>query len=629
MKKSTIVYIAIIVLLVLVLGGLIYYFVKSNNSNSNSNNSSVSVTSQKNSDGTYSLDLDDSKWNYDETNNVYYQIGVVYCTNPETTDYESLGIYVPGDYFNGTKNSDGTYTCTINTSNKVGNYTAETAPIVMPINTAGYSAQKAPTSYSSNGVSDYLESGFVYVYAGCRGRYDSDTEYNSGAPWGVTDLKAAIRFLRYNSDLIPADTEKVFTFGHSGGGAQSALMGATGDSELYNDYLNSIGAAMTDKNGNTISDSVLGSMCWCPITNLDVADEAYEWNMGQFMTTGTRADGTFTKELSNDLAKAFAEYINKLGLKDSNGNTLELEESSDGIYTSGTYYDYVLGQIETSLNNFLADTTFPYTPSSSTKADGGFSGGGAPSGNAPSGEKPSGEMPSGEAPSGNMPSEKSSNDESTSSSSSSTTYNTAQEYIDSLNSDETWITYDANTNTAKITSLEAFAKHCKSASKDVGAFDSLSKSQAENKLFGNASSTALHFDSIMANLLKTNSSKYSSLSNWDSSYVTSYSEDLESIDSIGKDIAYRANMYNPMYYLCDYYDGNGTSNVAKYWRINTGITQGDTANVTEMNLALALQNNSKVKSVDFTTVWGQGHTTAERTGSSTTNFINWVNECLK
>ena len=111
MKKSTIVYIAIIVLLVLVLGGLIFYFVKSNNFSNSSNNSEVSVTSQKNSNGTYSIDLDNTKWNYDESNNIYYQIGVVYCSNPETTDYESLGIYVPGDYFNGTKNSDGTYTC--------------------------------------------------------------------------------------------------------------------------------------------------------------------------------------------------------------------------------------------------------------------------------------------------------------------------------------------------------------------------------------------------------------------------------------------------------------------------------------------------------------------------------------
>ena len=47
-----------------------------------------------------------------------------------------------------------------------------------------------------------------------------------------------------------------------------------------------------------------------------------------------------------------------------------------------------------------------------------------------------------------------------------------------------------------------------------------------------------------------------------------------------------------------------------------------------MNLALALQANSAVEDVDFETVWGQGHTTAERTGSSDANFIAWVGECL-
>ncbi len=66
---------------------------------------------------------------------------------------------------------------------------------------------------------------------------------------------------------------------------------------------------MIDKNGNTISDSVYGSMCWCPITNLDVADAAYEWNMGQYMSSGTRAEGTFTKSLSIDLAKAYGENV--------------------------------------------------------------------------------------------------------------------------------------------------------------------------------------------------------------------------------------------------------------------------------------------------------------------------------
>jgi hypothetical protein len=35
------------------------------------------------------------------------------------------------------------------------------------------------------------------------------------------------------------------------------------------------------------------------------------------------------------------------------------------------------------------------------------------------------------------------------------------------------------------------------------------------------------------------------------------------------------------------------------------------------------------RDVDFETVWGLGHTMAERTGESTENFIQWVNECLQ
>ena len=81
-------------------------------------------------------------------------------------------------------------------------------------------------------------------------------------------------------------------------------------------------------------------------------------------------------------------------------------------------------------------------------------------------------------------------------------------------------------------------------------------------------------------------------------------------------------MYNPMYYLSRFYPGAGQSNVAKHWRIRTGIQQGDTANTTEINLALALATAGK--QVDFRTVWGLGHTMAEETGDATTNFISWV-----
>ena len=88
-------------------------------------------------------------------------------------------------------------------------------------------------------------------------------------------------------------------------------------------------------------------------------------------------------------------------------------------------------------------------------------------------------------------------------------------------------------------------------------------------------------------------------------------------------------MYNPMYYLDDYYDGFGSSNVAKYWRIRSGIEQGDTALTTELNLKLALNQIESVEDVDFAMVWGKGHTEAERTGSATSNFISWVKEITK
>lgn len=562
------------------------------------------------------LAFDETKWVYDSDNDVYYQIGVQYCAQPAALDYETLAVVVPGAYLTGMDNGDGTYTCTSNPDGTVNGFTAETAPMMMPVNTAGYSAQTAATSYSYSSVSAYLDAGYVYVYSGCRGRsngYNDDgtLAYAGGAPWGVTDLKAAVRYLRLNNDTIPGDPERIFAFGHSGGGAQSAVLGASGDSALYFDYLASIGAAMYDEDGNYISDAICGAMCWCPITSLDYADEAYEWNMGQYMDSGTRAEGTWTKALSQDLAASYGEYLNQLGLKDEDGNALTLEQSEAGIYASGSYYDYVLGQIELSLNNFLEDTEFPYTPSNSMMADGGF--GPPPDGGAGGPPDDGGPMPW------------LTDDSDTES----VTYETPEDYINSLNEDETWVEYDAATGKAHVTSIAAFARQQKNASKNVGAFDDLDRGRAVNYVFGDSQNDALHFDAAMAAILEENQEKYSQYSDFDPQYVTDYQEYKTSVDDWGSDSLTRQNMYNPMYFLSDYYAGCGSSHVASHWRIHTGITQGDTALTVEMNLALALQQNSSVDDVEFQTVWGQGHTMAERTGSSEPNFIAWVAECLK
>jgi hypothetical protein len=343
------------------------------------------------------------------------------------------------------------------------------------------------------------------------------------------------------------------------------------------------------------------------------------------------------------------------------------------------------------LNNFLKDTTFPYTVSAGMNGpvvgspNGGSppneqmpSSGSAPSGGMPGGNNMSGgQMPSGSStPSGGMSNvtnasngegnssksgsyfenlllsienffnkllgnnktaattetniggnNASSGNVSQSTGSSSVTYETAQDYINTLNSNEKWIEYDAKTNTAKVISVEAFVNHYKSASKSVGAFDDLNRSQAENNLFGNDKSNSLHFDMVMASLLKANKDKYSTYADWNSSVIEAYQSDIQSVDELGSISEYRQNMYNPMYYLSDYYEGYNNSTVAPYWRIRTGIDQGDTASTVETNLALALKKYTGVKDVDFETVWGQGHTMAERTGDSTENFITWVNKC--
>ena len=549
--------------------------------------------------------IDASSWNYNEEDDVYWQVGIAYCENPVDTAYETLGIFVPGAYITASDNGDGTYTCQINTEGSVSGYTAQTAPVVIPVDTPGYSAMEAPTDYVSAAAS-YTDAGFIYVNAGCRGR-------DAGAPAGVTDLKAAIRYIRYNAGTIPGSTDRIFSFGMSGGGAQSALLGATGDSELYTPYLEAIGAV------SGISDAVNGSMCWCPITNLDYANEAYEWNLGV-----SRSDlSEDMQQLSDDMSVAFAQYINDLGLVDENGNILMLTESDTGIYQAGSYYDYLQAVVEQSLNNFLQDTSYPYEVASS-KGPGGMGGGRDNGEGRPTDRQPDGELPElteknadRDFPQGEMPLNDDINRTMVASGITlSGTYNTAQDYIDALNAEQEWVHYDSQTNTATITSIADFVQALKPASKNIGAFDDLQAEQGENVLFGYGDGTGAHFDAVMAALLQDNAQ-----------YGEAYASDLQKTDSLGNTVAYRLNMYNPMYYLEDYYDGYQTANVASYWRIRTGINQGDTALCTEVNLALALQNYGV--DVDFATVWGQGHVEAERTGNSTDNFIAWVNQCLQ
>jgi len=309
-------------------------------------------------EGDTSSAASDYRWSYNSSTDTYYITGIVYCDNPADDSYEQMGIYVPGAYMKATANSDGTYACTINSDAEKNGFTAATAPVVIPVNTPGYKAMSPPSGYSSN-VTSYTSQGFVYLYAGCRGK-------DAAAPSGVTDLKAAIMYFRYMADIgaVPGNTDRIFSFGHSGGGAQSAILGTSGNSTLYDVYLDGIGAK-TD-----YSNDICGSMCWCPITNLDLGSGAYEWNMG--LTRSGLSDTD--RNISEGLAQVYAEYINSIGLKHpSTGEALTLEATGNGYYQSGSYYEYIIEVINDAIERYNtyngADVSSYSTSDSSSLAD--------------------------------------------------------------------------------------------------------------------------------------------------------------------------------------------------------------------------------------------------------------------
>jgi hypothetical protein len=470
-----------------------------------------------------------NKWQYNSGTNVYYIVGLYYCSNPADKTYEQMGIFVPGAYMHAVSNGDNTYTCTLDSAAAFNGYTVSIAPIVVPVNTPGYSAQSPPTGYSSD-VTTFTNAGFIYLWPGMRGR-------THGAPLGVTDLKAAVRYFRYLQavqNAVPGNTNRIFSFGMSGGGAQSAIFGASGNSSLYNDYLISIGAESGYK------DNICGSMCWCPITSLEQGDAAHEWNMGL-----TRSSlGTADAGISKGLAEEFAAYVNAVGFKDpSNGNTLTLSSTSNGYYQNGSYYKYVMGVI----NNAVARYN---------------------------------------------------------------SYNNAG------------VSSYSETDTS---ALYSFVTKYKKATKGLGAFDDYdAKGNPENTVFG-ISGTAGHFDQYLAPLVNT----------YAPGYYPYFTSDLAgtNVDAVGKTVQMRLMAYSPLYYLINnssYYSGggSGSSDVAPYWRIRTGINQSDAPLNTEMNLALALQNYNGVINVDFETIWGLAHTQAEDTGNANNNFIIWVKKCV-
>lgn len=151
-----------------------------------------------------------------------------------------------------------------------------------------------------------LAAGYVVVSPGCRGRDNKagDGTYFGKAPAAIVDLKAAVRYIRNNAGVMPGNSNWIVSTGVSAGGALSALLGASGDSHAYDGYLKEIGAA-------DASDAIFASADFCPITDLQHADAAYEWMFGAVPVGSGLVDQGFSQTLKDQ----FASYQASLALQ--------------------------------------------------------------------------------------------------------------------------------------------------------------------------------------------------------------------------------------------------------------------------------------------------------------------------
>ena len=462
---------------------------------------------------------------------------VVYTAKPASVASESMSIFIPEAYFT----KGGT----------VNGYTAKTAPIFLPNGVGGYmpgdSKEPSDSDRMSGGANASLvalSKGYVVAAPAVRGRTtvgDDGKTYVGKAPALLVDYKAAVRYLRHNRHRLPAgNTDRIISDGTSAGGALSALLGATGNSKEYDAELRAIGAAHE-------RDDIVAAMAYCPITDLDHADMAYEWmfngvneayqhsapmspllplkagSMPGALKVGdavvplgpgpvvqgdsaaadrpdnapvedsSAVEMTQAERVASDQLKAlFPDYVNSLGLKDRQGRALTLDE--DG---TGSFADYIKSV---------------YAASAQSALDAG-------------------------------------------------------EDLSALD----WLTIENGmVKDVDLAKYAAWATRLKAAP----AFDKFDRSAPENDEFGTTDNTPRHFTGFS---LTRDKEAGATMATWDD-----------------------VRRMNPMYFI-----GQQGVTIAPHWRIRHGAKDRDTSMAVPALLALKLQDSGY--EVDFASPWGKGH----------------------
>lgn len=512
-----------------------------------------------------SLYLEEASWAQDPNTDAWCLTDQSYCLSA-VSDVQYVNIYIPGAYMN----EKGEIT-----EGVVNGYNAMTAPVILANDIGGF-AQSKPSAV--NRCKEYLTRGYVVVCPGVRGRdtVNAEGEYVGTGCAGVVDLKAVVRFLKYNDAVMPGDADCIVSIGRSAGGALSALLGSSGNNPAYTPYLEAIGAIMTE------TDDIYAAQCYCPITDVAHENIAYEWFYNDSYSYSSRGNNgpspepseegsvlnEFQRSLSADLAELYVDYVNGLGLS-VDGELLML----DGL-RSGTYYDQVLEVLEDSLEYYIL-ANFS-TVQSGMNA-----------------------------------------------------YTCIEEdaalaYIDELNAKEEWVsirfTY-ANASgepgtvvtcasgcEVTIAGLADYTTNTMGRNTACPAFDDLTFTDVCCALFAGVDGTPVRFDASLESVLSQND--YTALEGYETAYAASYGG--------AADVAGTVELLNPHAVMAD-------SDTAEHFRIRTGTEDAFASLVEGMNLAWALDTYTDA-AVDYALAWAQPHGDAEINGE---DLFAWIEQVCK
>ncbi|MCL2366511.1 MAG: InlB B-repeat-containing protein [Oscillospiraceae bacterium] len=204
---------------------------------------------------------------------------------------------------------------------------------------------------------DALRQGWIVVHHGMRGHSvaeagvaDTENFQNFGkVPHPIVDSKAVLRYLHWNineGNMPWGDAERIFVQGHSSGGSAVSMLGASGNTVIFEEQMELIGALPLSMSG--VYDHIFGAISVNPVQIRNWGEPAHAWELYQNYMHLTHAPGAYIHPLNAALANEWVRIMNDYlsGMTAVNASALI---PTGTPLTPENYTQYLLGFIRESI----------------------------------------------------------------------------------------------------------------------------------------------------------------------------------------------------------------------------------------------------------------------------------------